>query len=205
MRIHNLLLGSVLLASCGGGTDPAEDPIIRDSCSGFVGDQALPAEAEILVMDAAGQVAPIAGGARVPLVEPPQGGKVIFATVRARNLDSCAVQLTGYLRDGAGEASPIVGLERRPVDFKLGDDGWAYPAEPAQLSSYANIPLCPNLASTRDIYEQPYPLTIDVVDGGGRRASAGVTVTPYCSEPAREAECLCTCGVDYTLGECPAR
>jgi hypothetical protein len=72
----------------------------------------------------------------------------------------------------------------------LADDGWAYPAEPAMLRSYANIGVRPNQWSTRDIHEQPYQLELEVKDKDGRTGRTTLSIVPFCgAEPKYEAEC----------------
>jgi hypothetical protein len=166
-------------------------------CSGFVGDPDAAPEIELLVLGLGDEPMAMAAGARVPLIEAPQGGKHIFAGVRARNLDTCPVSLTGVLRD---PASRQVRFEGRPVQFLDGGDGWAYPRERGQISSYANIPVCPNSWATKDIHEQEYELEVTARDRGGRMAMRALPVTPFCAEPEREAVCRCTCELGYVMG-----
>lgn len=179
-----------LLAACGDAGEPCD----------FVGDRAAQPEIELRMLDAAGVASAISDGARVPLILPPQGGKVILASVRARNLCADVVQLRAWVRDGATDTSPIVGLEGRPVTLVAQGDGWAYPSEPTEIASYANIPLCPNASSSRDIHEQPYQLTVRVTDAEKRVGEKSVIVTPFCAEAQYEAECRCTCKQGYVLG-----
>lgn len=171
-----------------------------DACPDFVGDPALPVELEVRVLDGDGRALPGADGMRVPLLQPPQGGKVIYAGARARNLALCGAQILASLRDGDEAGARIVGLEGRPLRLVDGGDGWAYAAEPMQASSYANLPLCPNHVSTRDIPENPYRLTVTLEDSEGREGSASLAVVPYCAEPEHAVECACTCAEDYVLG-----
>lgn len=185
------LLPLLFLSACGSD---------EQRCTTFVGDPAAAVEVEARMLDAAGASAPITAGARVPLILPPQGGKVIFAGARARNLCAGVVQLRGWVRDGDTASAPIVGLEARPITLVDGGDGWAYPTEPTQISSYANIPLCPNASSSRDIHEQPYLLTVRVTDADERVAETSATITPYCGEPQNQANCECTCSEGYVLG-----
>jgi hypothetical protein len=208
------LLVPILLASCSGGDSTVSDagsdvePITR--CSGFVGDPALPVQVEAIVTVPDGYVVtengeqvllkPVAGidGMRVPLIQAPQGGKHIFAGVRVKNIDTCPVSLVGSIRDTSGR----VQYEGRPVDMLVGDDGWAYPAQPKQIGSYANIGLCANHWSSRDIYEQPYELELKVSDKEGRTAKTTLSIVPFCgAEPKYEAECRCICALDAV---CPA-
>lgn len=185
------------------GTDSACSS--SNPCMGVVGDTSQPIELEITYRDASGNIEAMTDGARVPLVQPPQGGKVIFASVRAKNLDTCQViQIIGSVRDGSGAGDLIIGLDGRPLDLVAGEDGWAVPREPLQISSYANIPVCPNHASSRDIYEQEYYLTVSVRDGADRRGSKTLRVVPFCGEAEYRATCLCTCAKGYELGSvCP--
>jgi len=169
----------------------------------FAGDPALPLEVELSIRDVSGGLTTLADGMRVPLIEGPQGGKHIFVAVRARNLYTGAVELMGLVRDGTVDGQdPILGLEKRPVDFALAADGWAYPVEPDQLSSYSNIALCPNYKSSRDIYEEAYQVTVEVEDRSGRRGGRALMVTPYCGVPAEEQSCRCQCAHGYHHGQC---
>ncbi len=144
---------------------------------------------------------PIAGtdGMRVPMWKAPQGGKHIFAGARVRNLDICTVQLIGAVRD---PATRMTRFEGRYPPFVDGGDGWAYADQPSQISSYANIPLCGNFWSPRDIHEETYELEITVTDREKRTATKKLSIVPFCSEPALLAECECECSQGYVLGEC---
>ena len=42
---------------------------------------------------------PLADGGPLAILQPPQGGRVVFVGVRATNVDGCGLQLTGALRD----------------------------------------------------------------------------------------------------------
>jgi hypothetical protein len=90
------------------------------------------------------------------------------------------------------------------VNLVASSDGWAESEEPMQLSSYTNVPVCPNAASSRDIYGELYQLTLGVLDSGNRRGSVSVMVRPFCAEPFNEAACRCICKQGYVLGDpCP--
>jgi hypothetical protein len=198
-------LAVVAAGGCGDGglADAGGDAPQR--CSGFVGDRASPVEVEAILTEPEryddGMIAalrPVLGtqGARVPLIQAPQGGKHVFAGVRVRNLDTCPVRLVGTLRDTSG----FIRFESRPVDMLAGDEGWAYAADPAQIGSYANIPVCPNVWSDRDIHEQPYELELRVSDAENRNGLVTLSVVPFCGEPAHEGDCRCSCEVDAVLG-----
>jgi hypothetical protein len=194
--MHRALLG-LLAAAC--SSPGAVDADVNPTCASFVGDPAQPVELEIIALDAAGQSAAVAEGGRVPLILPPQGGKVVFVGVRARNVCAGPIQLLASVRDQCATPMRIVGLEGRPVVYVAGSDGWAEPGELGQISSYANVPLCPNVVSSRDIQDQPYQLTIQVKDHLGRAGQQTTTITPFCGEPANEADCQCTCALDYDV------
>jgi hypothetical protein len=156
-------------------------------------------ELELVSLDAAAQMSALSDGSSVPLILPPQGGKVVFVGVRARNVCAGVMQLIASVRDKC--TNRIVGLEGRPVIYIAGADGWADPAEPTQISSYANVPLCPNFVSSRDIQDQPYELSIQVKDKTGRTSTKTLSITPFCGEPANEADCRCTCSFGYDVHE----
>jgi hypothetical protein len=186
---------AVLLAACNG------DPV-NTVCSGFVGDPSLAAEIELLTLSPEGQAVAVTEGGRVALIEAPQGGKHVFAGFRARNLDTCPISITGQLRD---PATGQVRFEGRPVSFVDGDDGWAYPRQRDAISSYANIPVCPNGWSTMDIFDQPYELVLTARDRDGRTVTRTAVVTPSCAQPTLEANCRCTCAQGYDMDvPCPA-
>jgi hypothetical protein len=178
-----------VLAACGSGP-PA--------CARFVGDPGRDIELQVVVLGADGTTTAIGGGARVPLVKPPQGGRVLFVGVRARNLDICSVEIVGALRDPATQA--VLGLEGRPVALTVASDGWAEASATGQPSSYANVAVCPNFRSARDIDEEPYELLLQLTDTSHRMGQASLTVTPFCAEPDSAVECQCICKKGYVLG-----
>ena len=136
-------------------------------------------------------------GAAAPLTEPPQGGEVLFISVRARNLDTCAVDLVASVRD---LCDARVRLEGRPVNLTRAADGWAYPTSPTELDNFANVGVCPNTAGVRDLYGEPYRVEVTITDKAGRQGAAAVQVVPYCAEPDRADDCACTCAARYVLG-----
>jgi hypothetical protein len=167
----------------------------------FLGDPLLAPEIELYVLGLDPRPAAVVDGDRVPLIQAPQGGKHIFAGFRARNLDMCPVAITGVVRD---TSTGQVRFERRPVVFRDGGDGWAYPREPDQISSYANIAVCPNSWATKDIFEQSFELELTARDREGRTVTVTRVVTPYCAQPEREADCLCSCAQGYVMErQCP--
>jgi hypothetical protein len=165
---------------------------------GFVGDPNQPLELSVVVLGADLSPAPAGDGTRVALVKPPQGGRVIYAGARARNLETCmAAQVVSALRDPNTHA--VLGLEGRPVVLAAAGDGWAAVLE-QQPSSYANVAVCPNQRSSRDIDEEPYELFMKLTDAGGRTAEVDLEVVPFCAEPDNLDECQCICKAGYVLG-----
>lgn len=166
--------------------------------TGFAGDAAKDVELTVTVLGAtAGSAAvEVHDGDTVPLIFPPQGGRVIFAGVRATNLSTCGVTLTGAIRD---PATKQVRLDARTVNLLPAADGWAE-TDATDYSSFSNIPVCPNQWSATDIYGADYELEVSVVDRDGRQATKKLSVKPACAEPSLEAECLCICQGGYVLG-----
>ena len=149
-------------------------------------------------------VTPAVDGGRLPIIQPPQGGRVVFAGARATNVDGCGLQLTGALRD---ETSRQVRFDMRTVNLVGTGDGWGATGTgdvSGIISNFANVAVCPNQWSTTDVDGHTYQLEVDVLDRGGRAAKAVLEVTPYCSEPASAAYCVCTCAAGYSGQTCPA-
>jgi len=163
---------------------------------GFLGDAGAPVELAVTELDPDASSRVIGDGSNVSLLFPPQGGRVIFAGVRAYNIDPCTVQLTGSLRD---PTNGQVNIDGRTVNLVVAGDGRGT-SNDTDISTFANITVCPNEWSATDVYGNPYDLTVSVTDHEGRSASKTVRVTPTCAEPARLAECLCLCKHGYILG-----
>ena len=140
-------------------------------------------------------------GDSVPLITPPQGGRVIFIGARATNLSPCSVTLTGALKDPATGA---VMLDKRSVNLTPIGNGYGSSAD-SNISSFANIAVCPNQWSSKDVFDQPYELDLTLTDRTGRSATATLMVTPRCAEPGTLlTECKCSCKQGYVLGSaCP--
>jgi hypothetical protein len=165
----------------------------------YLGDSAKDIEVEAFYYGADETDHPIADGSNVDLVLPPQGGRVVFVGVRATNLDPCSATLTGALRD---PDSNLVRFDTRTINLQpdASMDGWGRSA-PAELASYANVPVCHNTWLSKDIYGNAFTLEITLVDRDGKTITKTFTVTPSCAEPEYEAECLCICKGGYVLGE----
>jgi hypothetical protein len=181
------VLALVALAACGPG-----DP----DCVTFVGDRTQAPAMDVVALGADGTSAVLAGGGAIQLIKPTQGGRVLLAGLRARNVCTGTIEVDAALIDPCN--GHVAGLEGRSVQF-VSAGGYAVAAEPTQLSSYANVAVCPNNIGDRDIEDQAYRLTVSLKDGLGRVASATIDVTPVCAEPVEECRCICAAG--YVLGQ----
>jgi hypothetical protein len=194
MRALSLAL-ALALGACTSSDPPAPECL--------AGDPSLPVELEILCMDAEHAVARLAQPmTQVPLVFPEQGGQILLLGVRARNLDSCALTMTASLRDPCTDE--LLAVEQRPVVLEPTADGWLEPRAGIR-ADWANLPVCPNVASTRDLQGQGYVLRIAIEDASGKTAETTLPVVPTCPDASAGGDgCLCQCQAGYSLGdECP--
>ena len=218
MRLIGLTALTVLAAGCSkedaAAPDAAADAHARkdagdvsaNDCSHFVGDAAAPVALVLTAIGADTLEHPLKDGDKLPLLLPPQGGRVAFVGVRALNLDGCAVTLSGVLRD---EQSGQERAEERPVNLVRGSDGWAATGVETSdgltvgtITNFSNITLCPNQWSTTDLYGHEYVLTVTVTDATKRTGKSTIHVSPWCAEPEpRLAQCLCICRQGYALGQ----
>jgi len=162
-----------------------------------IGDLAKPAELEVIVLRPDGTSIGVADGATVPIVTPPQGGRVVFVGVRARNVEACAANLTGALRDPTTQQ---VRLDKRVTNLVALGAGWGGSSD-ANAASFANVPVCPNQWASTDVYGVPFRLEVTLEDRGGRTVSRALDVVPVCAEPEFAASCACICKKGYVLGE----
>jgi len=188
-------LGALSLAAC---ADDDDGPMPPPPCTlPFAGDPAEAVVIEPVQLTPERELAPLGDGDEIALILPPQGGRVVFAGVRAQNLDPCAAKIQGVLRDTEGNM-PLQ-LDTRIVNLEV-EDGWGS-SNPDDISSFSNVPVCPNNWSNRDANGLPYQLTIAITDRGGRNAETTLEVTPVCAEPEHQAECECICAEGYVLGQ----
>ena len=197
-RLRVFLFKLFLVAGCSPHESP---PPTVDAGACFVGDPSKAAELELDVIAPGNVRAPIGDGADVPLLFPPQGGRVVFVGVRVRNFDACEVQLTGAVRD---EQTKQVRVDARTILMHVTPDGWAtndLAASAPDISSFANVPLCPNQWSTTNVFGTEYELVVTLKGKEQRTVTKTIRVTPRCAEPDKLAECLCICKAGYRLGE----
>ncbi|HEY3816996.1 MAG TPA: hypothetical protein VGL81_07495 [Polyangiaceae bacterium] len=179
----------------GGNTEPC--PV------GFLGSDAAAPDFDMQVLLADETVAALNDGDTVPMILPPQGGRVIFVGVRATNVDGCGLQLTGALRDLSTQQ---VRVDSRTVNLIDTGDGYGVSGTPstaasAAVSDFSNIPVCPNEWSSTNIYGTVYGVEVTIQDREGRTLTKKIQVTPECGQPENLEECLCICKGGYILGE----
>jgi hypothetical protein len=162
-----------------------------------IGDPTRPVEMSIVHRNADGTLAMTEDNGTIPLIQPPQGGRVLFVGARAKNLDGCPVVIHVALID---DCSGLAVVDDRPVILEQGADGWGEPKQPSELSNYANVPVCPDPNAPRDHNDEVHTLKVTITDRYGKTASRTIHVTPVCGEPDKLAECKCECSANFRLG-----
>jgi len=190
------------LGSSGCGPDPAlpssdAGPDAKTCTLTYLGDKTKDPELELVALGADYASSAITDGAKVALLFPPQGGRVVFVGVRATNLDPCAVKLAGAMRD---VTSKQVRIDTRTINLEPATDGWGQ-SSAGDIASFANVPMCPNQWSTTNIYGTEYEVEVTLTDRDKREVTKTIRVTPECAEPSLSAECTCICKGGYILGE----
>jgi hypothetical protein len=180
----------IALAGCGPKASPCKNV--------FIGDPSLPAEAVLVVTDGVSPPVDVKAGDAVPLVAPPQGGDVAYASARVRNVNSCGVSFRGRLSDPANNYE--LGFEARSADLVV-SDGWGRAPMP-ETSYFTNIPLCPDNNSF-DIQGRTATLSVTVIDKSGLSVSVSQPVVPTCSskDAAAQSLCLCNCSALKDMSE----
>ncbi len=194
---------AVLAAVAACGDPPAElgDAGPDAIPCGVVGDPSLPAELQVVYQTVDGTAAPLDDGAELRLVDPPQGGKILLVGVRVTNVDLCGATIQVAMKDLV--TGRVAGIERRPVAWRIADDGFAEPAQPDQISDYANVPVCPNANIAQDIDGNPWRLEVRFYDQAQQATEQLLTVTPSCADSWDPALCACECSMD-PASECPS-
>lgn len=166
----------------------------------FLGDPDKPIEMQLIALGDGAVSSELTDGGPAPMILPPQGGRVILAGVRVTNFDPCGAVILGALRDPTTQQ---VRVDERTTNFQPSADGWGGSVD-ADMSTFSNIPTCPNEWASTDLYGNSFELTVTVTDRAGRTATQSLDVVPFCAEADNEAECLCKCKQGYVLGEaCP--
>ena len=192
-----------LLAACPGTKVGADGGPVEPCTVGFLGDEAGAPDFQMQVLLADETVAVLNDGDSVPMILPPQGGRVVFVGVRATNVDGCGLQLTGALRDLTTQQ---VRVDSRTVNLVDTGDGYGVSGTPSTsvstaISNFSNVPVCPNEWSPTNVYGTVYGVEVTIQDREGRKVTKTIHVTPECGQPDNLDECLCICKGGYILGE----
>jgi hypothetical protein len=193
------LIALAVVAGCSAG---AAAPDASQPAGCFTGDAGSDPELTLVQRTPDGQLAAVADGELVWLVEPPQGGEVLLLGVRARNIDGCPLTLsTSLVVPGT---TVVAAFERRPVSLEVAPDGWLQPRRPDVLSNFANLPSCPIAGLDRAVDGESYRVTIEVEDLAGHKGEVSATVVPTCGMNVAPERCRCLCAAGYVLGSvCP--
>ncbi len=197
---------TIHLSACSPPPDPVEDGGVIGGCKlPFVGDPNAPMEMNVVAINPDYQLETLEEGSDVSIMTPPQEGRVLFIGVRARNVNPCAVRLTGALRD---PVSKQVRLDSRIINLQVTADGYGQSdiTDPTiGIFNFANIAVCPNQWSSQDLMDVPYELTVSLTDKEERKVTKVMKVVPRCNEPGHIEVCRCRCDSEYTLGiDCSA-
>lgn len=188
------------------GADPPADPV--PCTAGFLGDASSPVAFELTAVAPDYVTEPLADGGTISLMQPPQGGQVLFVGARVTNVDSCGLKITGALRD---EKTQQVRFDTRSINLIPTGDGWGVTGPiganvAGLISNFSNIPVCANQWSTTDVDGHEYGLEVTITDRGGRTLLKKIRVTPECDEPSSAVNCVCICRAGYVPGgDCPVR
>lgn len=192
-------------ASCdAAGDGPAEGEGEGEEPDCIIGDPDAAAEIALVMRTVEETTVDLIDGGEVPLILPPQGGKVTLIGVRAKNI-TCRALMNAGLFDEC--ANTFIGRDARPIELEASaaNDGFGMPVFPATLQNYANIPVCPTFASRRDGDDQPYRLELRLTESRRKGESAPRThvlsavVTPVCAEPGILEDCRCECDASFVL------
>ncbi len=145
-RRRTILLITLPLAGC--APPPDEPPEVRSFCRERpLGDVARPAEVDVVVRSAAGELGEL----------PDVTGSELSVSIRATNVDGCAVATLVELRDGES----VIAIGGAFVELADAGDGWGWPAPDSELS-FMPMPVVAGRA---------YTLLVKAQDASGRVAS----------------------------------
>jgi hypothetical protein len=173
----------------------------------FYGDEGQEPEGELVFLGDDFTMQDLVSGQAVPLMLPPQGGKVVFIGARLRNMDLCSLQANGGVFDDCPAQPRIIGRSGSGVQMVVNDAaGLAEPAAPTTVNNYLHIPLCGNFSSSRDIDGEPYRLEVRFSDRARRSLVLRADITPFCPTTLGDeafARCTCECDADFGFeGDC---
>ena len=140
----------------------------------------------------------LADGDDLQLVQPPQGGFVVFVGARVRGLADPTVQLASKLSDAQSGAE--IANDGRVVQLK--QDGDAYVPDLRSYVNVSNITVCPANTS-QNLYDRAATLEVTVTELKSGRAGTGhANVTLRCAA-ATASVCMCQCAAGFMTGQCP--
>ena len=152
-------------------------------------------------IDPSGNLKVLADGDALGLAVPGQGGYVLYAGVRARNLQACGVTMSAQLVDGTTGQS-LTGLDQRQSDLTTPSGDYFLPANDELLFALPNIPACPDPLG-KGVQGKSIVLQVTVTDRTRfKAATVRVNVVPTCPQ-SLQANCQCVCGPNYQAGSCP--
>jgi hypothetical protein len=195
----------VALAACGPhhhGSDVDAAPPDAMQCTSLVaGDLSQPVEMQVVYWSASGWN-PLADGQMLPLTSAPQGGYILVVGMRIKNAELCDSLVQVALRDPCD--AHVAAFDGRSVAWTIAADGFAEPAQPTEISDYANVPACPSANLAQDIDGNAWTLEAKFFDRDQHVTTQTFTVTPTCDGNFDDGECQCECDSLYgqTVG-CP--
>jgi hypothetical protein len=146
----------------------------------------------------------LAAGDPVDLWNAPQGGHVVLAGAKVKNLTSDTATLKVRFRQP--DTGHIVAEEGRTVKMLPvpGEPGLMQP-DIRSRSQVSNVPLCPSYGPLGTV-DQTLVMEVTMTALYTAPVESGTTtllVVPRCSTPDDEAFCRCECEANYFLGKCP--
>jgi hypothetical protein len=177
--------------------EPSEGEGEGEPC--FFGDPAAAPEGELVWRTLDGRMESFVDGQTLPLILPPQGGKIVLLGARLRNIGCTLTVTAGAFDDCKGV---FLGIDGRPLQLVWNDaTGWAEPAFPDTLNNYGNVAMCFNNNSGRDTNDEEYrfDVRIEDVDDPSRTLTLSGRATPVCAEDAFADDCDCECDVDFSF------
>ena len=195
LKRRPLLALAALLCGCTGPNFPRARQDAGPCVQSVVGNASAAIELEPFAI-VGGQPKVLHAGDPIPLLVPGQGGYIVYAGARARNLLACDAFITAQLLDpDTGQAA--TGLSGRSVSFVDSPDGY-YQARGDDLESESpNIPACPDQLGL-GVAGRTLVLQISVQDSAGKIGKVSIKVVPQC--PPGDPHCACVCGPNFHGG-----
>lgn len=201
-------LSLLLLAAC-----PTKPPPKPTGCTTpFQGDATQPIQIQLLTINSEGVAGPLGDCGELELVEPPQGGRVVYVGLRATNLDPCSTNIEAALLAPDGSIAGGAGLDIRTVTLEAvaGQPGWVQTSPAGDLTgsgfaAFSNVSVCANTTGI-DIQDVPSTLQVILTNREGRKGTKTAKVVARCHDnpdPVKEADCYCLCSANYSQARCP--